>query len=36
MPKFLDFDQIPLPNSRNPLLSSILGESGIHASNTCK
>lgn len=36
IPKFLDFDQIPLPTSRNPLLASVLGESGIRSSNTCK
>jgi hypothetical protein len=36
IPKFLDFDQIPLPTSRNPLLTSVLGESGIRNSNVCK
>ena len=36
IPKFLDFDRIPLPNSRNPMLASILGESGIRSSNVCK
>lgn len=36
IPKFLDFDKIPLPNSKNPLLSSILGESGIRNNNSCK
>jgi hypothetical protein len=35
IPLFLDFDQIPLPTSRNPLLTSILGESGIRG-NTCR
>lgn len=35
IPKFLDFDKMPLPNSRNPMLSSLLGESGIRASNQC-
>ncbi|TWO72262.1 hypothetical protein FN976_06035 [Caenimonas sedimenti] len=29
IPKFLDFDTVPLPDSKNPLLVSILGESGI-------
>jgi hypothetical protein len=29
IPKFLDFDTIPLPNSNNFLLANILGESGI-------
>lgn len=36
IPKFLDFDRIPLPNSRNPLLLSILGESGIRSSEVCR
>jgi hypothetical protein len=36
IPKFMDFDRIPLPTSRNPMLASILGESGIRSSNVCK
>jgi hypothetical protein len=36
IPKFLDFDKIPLPTSRNPLLASILGESGIAAGQVCR
>lgn len=36
IPKFLDFDQIPLPTSKSPLLASILGESGLRSSNSCK
>jgi hypothetical protein len=36
IPKFIDFDRIPLPNSRNPLLTSILGESGIRSAQVCK
>lgn len=36
IPKFMDFDKIPLPNSRNPLLSSILNEAGVRSSNSCK
>jgi hypothetical protein len=35
IPKFLDFDKMPLPNSRNPMLASLLGESGIRA-NQCQ
>ena len=34
--KFLDFDKIPLPTSRNPMLTAILGEAGIRSSNVCK
>lgn len=36
IPKFLDFDRLPLPTSRNPLLVSVLAESGIKPSNQCK
>jgi hypothetical protein len=36
IPKFIDFDKIPLPNSKNPLLTSILGESGVRNANVCK
>jgi hypothetical protein len=35
VPKFLEFDTIPLPTSKNPLLASVLGESGIR-NNSCK
>lgn len=36
VPKFLDFDKIPLPTSRNALLTSVLAESGIRSGNVCK
>ena len=36
IPTFLDFDQIPLPTSNNPLLASILGESGLRTNNQCR
>ena len=36
IPKFLDFDSIPLPTSKNPLLASILGEQGIKSDKQCK
>lgn len=36
IPKFLDFDRIPLPNSSNPMLSSILSESGVRSGQVCK
>jgi hypothetical protein len=36
IPKFLDFDRLPLPNSRNPLLASVLGETGIKTANQCR
>jgi hypothetical protein len=36
IPKFIDFDTLPLPTSRNPLLASVLAESGIRASNQCR
>lgn len=36
VPKFIEFDRIPLPTSRNPLLTSILSESGVRSGNVCK
>jgi hypothetical protein len=36
IPKFIDFDKVPLPNSRNPLLVSVLNESGVKQQNQCK
>jgi hypothetical protein len=36
IPKFIEFDRIPLPTSRNPLLTSILTESGVRSGNVCK
>jgi hypothetical protein len=36
IPKFLDFDRLPLPNSKNPFLLSLLGDQGIKAGNQCK
>lgn len=36
IPRFIDFDRIPLPTTRNPLLLSILSESGVRSSQVCK
>ena len=36
IPKFLDFDKLPLPTSRNPLLVSVLADAGVKPSNQCK
>lgn len=36
IPKFIEFDKLPLPNSKNPLLVSVLADSGIKPSNQCK
>lgn len=36
MPLFLEFDQTPMPNSKNPLLASVLGESGVKSLNQCR
>lgn len=36
IPKFIDFDNLPLPNTKNPLLVSVLFESGIRPNNQCK
>lgn len=36
IPKFIDFDKVPLPNSKNPLLVSVLTDAGIKQQNQCK
>ena len=36
IPKFLDFDKLPLPTSKNPLLVSILADAGVKPANQCK
>ena len=36
IPKFIDFDRLPLPTARNPLLVSVLSESGIRPNNQCR
>lgn len=36
IPKFIDFDKVPMPTARNPLLVSVLGDSGVRPSNQCK
>jgi hypothetical protein len=35
-PLFLEFDRTPMPNSKNPLLSSVLSESRLRPSNQCR
>jgi hypothetical protein len=36
MPLFLEFDRTPMPNSKNPLLASVLGETGVKPLNQCR
>jgi hypothetical protein len=36
IPKFIEFDKLPLPTSKNPLLINVLAEAGIKPSNQCK
>ncbi len=36
IPKFIDFDRLPLPTSRNPLLVSVLADAGVKPSSQCK
>jgi hypothetical protein len=36
IPKFIEFDRMPLPTARNPMLATVLTESGIRSSNVCK
>ena len=35
-PLFLEFDRTPMPNSRHPMLSSVLSESRIRPTNQCR
>jgi hypothetical protein len=36
IPKFLDFDRLPLPTARNPEVAILLRDSGIPPNNTCQ
>ena len=36
IPKFIDFDRLPLPTAKNPLLVSVLGDADVRPSNQCK
>jgi hypothetical protein len=36
IPKFIEFDRMPLPTARNPMVATVLGESGLRASNVCR
>ncbi|MEO7390800.1 MAG: FecR domain-containing protein [Ramlibacter sp.] len=36
IPKFIEFDRVPLPNAKNPQLASLLSESGIQKNNQCR
>jgi len=36
IPRFIDVDATPLPNSRNPALSSVLIQSGLIVANQCR
>lgn len=36
VPRFIDFDRMPLPSTKNPLMVTILRESGVKPSNQCR
>jgi hypothetical protein len=36
IPKFIEFDRLPLPTSANPAVASLFAESGIRADNQCR
>ncbi len=36
MPQFLQFDRIPMPDSKSPMLSTVLDEGGIRPVNQCR
>ena len=35
-PLFLEFDRTPMPNSRNPMLTSVLSDSRMRSTNQCR
>jgi hypothetical protein len=35
-PLFLEFDRMPMPNSQNPMLSTVLSETGVRPLNQCR
>jgi hypothetical protein len=36
IPKFIDFDKLPLPTAKNPLLSTVLADNNIKPAAVCK
>lgn len=36
IPKFIEFDRLPLPTAKNPLQVSVVSESGMRPANQCK
>lgn len=36
IPKFIEFDRMPMPSASNPLLVNVLAESGIRPNNQCR
>ncbi|MBK9573508.1 MAG: FecR domain-containing protein [Rhodoferax sp.] len=35
-PLFLEFDRTPMPDSKNPMLQTVLGEAGVRTRNQCR
>ncbi len=35
-PLFLEFDRIPMPNSKNPLVQTVMSDVGARSTNQCK
>jgi hypothetical protein len=36
IPKFIEFDKVPLPTAHNPMAASVLTEAGVRSSNVCR
>lgn len=36
LPRFIEYDRIPMPNAKSPMLGTILGETGVRSPNQCK
>lgn len=36
LPRFIEYDRIPMPNTKSPMLGTILGETGVRSPNQCR
>lgn len=36
LPRFIEYDRVPMPNAKNPMLGAVLGETGVRSPNQCR
>ncbi len=36
LPRFIEYDRIPMPNTKSPMLGTVLGETGVRSPNQCR